>query len=229
MDLQSRNTGKQPDVTSHLAGIKVIHASNPALEKSMTASRPKDPLMKRLMRWLVPDQRVANRHTTPPVVAYLGTLRSSKLYKISDISVAGFYMLTEDRWIAGTGFPVTLERTDDGTQGQTLTVFSHRGQNWRGRSRVYVSDSLNLRDSADTPVTSRVDLTKLAQFLKGLAVVRAQLPHIRARFLGKSILFACNHLKAELQFVFYFQGAAGNGDGFDAEVGLTQREFARCA
>jgi hypothetical protein len=167
MELQGRNTGKQPDVTSHLAGIKVIHSSNRALEKSMTASRPKDPLMKRLMRWLVPDQRVANRHTTPPVVAYLGMLRSSKLYKISDISVAGFYMLTEDRWIAGTGFPVTLERTDETSQGQTLTVFStvvRTGADGVGFTFLQPETE----NSADTPVTSRVDLTKLAQFLKGL-------------------------------------------------------------
>ncbi len=167
MDMQSRTASEQPDVTPHLAGMKVIHSSNPTLEKSMTAPRPKNPLMKRLMRWLVPDQRIANRHTMPPVVAYLGTLRSSKLYKIGDISVAGFYMVTDERWIAGTGFPVTLERTDDAAQGQTLTVFStviRTGTDGVGFTFLQSEDE----NSGESPVTSRVDLTKLAQFLKGL-------------------------------------------------------------
>jgi len=76
----------------------------------MTPSRAKDPLMKRLIRWICPDQRVANRHSMPPVIAYLGLVHTSKEYKVGDISVAGFYMITEERWIPGTGFPITLER-----------------------------------------------------------------------------------------------------------------------
>ncbi|WP_348264284.1 hypothetical protein P8935_07055 [Telmatobacter sp. DSM 110680] len=133
----------------------------------MTAPRQKDPLMKRLMRWLVPDQRVANRHTMPPVVAYLGTLRSSKLYKIGDISVAGFYMVTEERWITGTGFPVTLERVDEYAQGQTLTVFStvaRIGVDGVGFSFLQPAEE----NAGESQEPSRMDLTKLAQFLKGL-------------------------------------------------------------
>ena len=86
----------------------------------MTQSRAKEPLMKRLMRWIVPDQRVATRHTMPPVIGYLGQVRSSKEYKIGDISVAGFYMITEERWITGSGFPVTLERTDSSERVRLL-------------------------------------------------------------------------------------------------------------
>jgi hypothetical protein len=133
----------------------------------MTTSRQKAPLMKRLMRWLVPEQRVANRHTMPPVVAYLGSLRSSKVYKIGDISVAGFYMVTDERWITGAGFPVTLERTDDAVQRQTITLFStvvRAGADGVGFTFLQSQDE----KSAGTPVTSRLDLTKLAQFLKGL-------------------------------------------------------------
>ena len=167
MNVQSRNGIRQPESSNHLAEITVIHSSAPTLEKSMTASRQKDPLMKRLMRWLVPDQRVANRHTMPPVVAYLGMLRSSKLYKIGDISVAGFYMVTDERWITGTGFPVTLERTDDAAQGQTLTVYStvaRIGEDGVGFSFLQPKDER----SGEVQEPSRMDLTKLAQFLKGL-------------------------------------------------------------
>ena len=167
MDVQSSNRSRQPGTTPHLAEIKVINSSAPTLEKSMTALRQKDPLMKRLMRWLVPDQRVANRHTMPPVVAYLGMLRSSKLYKIGDISVAGFYMLTDERWIIGTGFPLTLERTDDAAQGQTLTVYStvaRIGEDGVGFTFLQPKDE----SSGESQEPSRMDLTKLAQFLKGL-------------------------------------------------------------
>jgi hypothetical protein len=167
MDIQSSNASEQSSSTPHSAKLKVIHSSAPLLEKSMTASRQKDPLMKRLMRWLVPDQRVANRHTMPPVVAYLGTLRSSKLYKIGDISVAGFYMVTEERWMIGTGFPLTLERTDEAAQGQTLTVYStvvRIGEDGVGFTFLQPKEE----GAGESHEPSRMDLTKLAQFLKGL-------------------------------------------------------------
>ncbi len=135
----------------------------------MTAPRRKEPLMKRLMRWIAPDQRVANRHSMPPVVAYLGQFRSSKVYKIGDISIAGFYMVTEERWLPGTGFPLTLERTDDVALGQTLTVFStvvRTGADGVGFTFLQPPDEE--QRAGETYGTTRLDLTKLAQFLKGL-------------------------------------------------------------
>lgn len=135
----------------------------------MTASQSKTSLMKRLMRWIVPEQRVANRHPMPPVVAYLGSLRSSKLYKIADISIAGFYMVTEDKWIPGTGFPVTLQRTDDGAQGQTLTAYCtvvRVGPDGVAFSFLQAPDED--RWASEARAKARLDLTKLAHFLKGL-------------------------------------------------------------
>jgi len=169
MDMPSKNGSEQTGAAPRLAKIKIIDSSHPPLEKNMTASHQKEPLMKRLMRWLVPDQRVANRHTMPPLIAYLGLVRSSKEYKIGDISIAGFYMLTEERWIAGTGFPVTLERTDEGANGQTLTVFCtvvRASTDGVGFSFLHSADEDN-RDG-EAQGTTRVDLTKLAQFLNGL-------------------------------------------------------------
>ena len=131
----------------------------------MTSSRAKDPLMKRLMRWLYPDQRVANRHSMPPVVAYVGMVHTSKEYRVGDISVAGFYMITEERWIPGTAFPITLERTDAEDLGRTLTLHAtviRAGEDGLAFSFVQTPDD----QAADG--RTRVDLTKLAQFLKGL-------------------------------------------------------------
>ena len=172
---KSNGASQRPERVQRLA--EIIHSSNPTLERPMTAlkTRDRDPLMKRLFRWLVPDQRVANRHAMPPLIAYLGQLHSSKEYKVGDISVAGFYMITEDRWIPGTGFPVTLERTDRQAEGQTLTVYStvvRVGEDGVGFTFLEPAPEeqshLNMRDGA------RVDLSRLAQFLKGLPLTEPE-------------------------------------------------------
>jgi len=135
----------------------------------MSPSRAKDPLMKRLIRWICPDQRVANRHTMPPLIAYLGLVHTSKEYKVGDISVAGFYMITEERWIPGTGFPITLERTDEAGMGETLTMHStviRSGED--GVAFTFVQPVGEDNAEGDSHNSSRMDLTKLAQFLRGL-------------------------------------------------------------
>jgi hypothetical protein len=136
----------------------------------MTEPRAKESLMKRLMHWIVPDKRVANRHKLPPVIAYLGQLRGSKEYKIGDISVTGFYMITEERWIPGSAFPVTLERTDINADRQSLTVYStvvRTGDD--GVAFMFLPPKNEEKRAAEARAAlPRLDLTKLAQFLKGL-------------------------------------------------------------
>lgn len=152
--------------TLRRASVTVIHSSTPPLEKQMTSPRSKDPLMKRFMRWLLPDQRVAHRHTMPPLTAYLGMVRSSKEFKVGDVSVAGFYLITEERWIPGTSFPITLERTDEAGSAQTLTVYAtviRIGEDGVGFSFLKPKEEESSPDGA-----TRVDLTKVALFLKGL-------------------------------------------------------------
>ena len=153
----------------NLAEIRVINSATPPSERTMTPPPAKEPLMKRLIRWICPDQRVANRHTMPPLTAWLGMVRSSKEYKVGDVSVAGFYMITEERWIPGTSFPVTLERTDEAGMGRSLTV--HATVVRIGDDGVGFTFQQNaVEESAEGPTgaNTRVDLTKLAQFLKGL-------------------------------------------------------------
>ena len=89
-------------------------------------SQRKETLMTRLLRWIYPDQRHADRHPVPPLVAYLGTAKTSPAYRVGDISAAGFYMVTRERWIPGTEMPVTLQRTDTGKLdfASALTVLS---------------------------------------------------------------------------------------------------------
>ena len=169
MNVLLKDNREQSSLAPRLAEIKVVHSSTPQLEKNMTSPRGKEPLMKRLMRWIVPDQRVANRHGMPPVVAYLGHIRASKIYKIADISIAGFYMVTEERWIHGTGFPVTLERTDEGVAGERLTVHCtvvRTGEDGVGFTFLQPAEDETPTDEVHG--TTRMDLTGLAQFLKGL-------------------------------------------------------------
>lgn len=135
----------------------------------MTSSPAKEPLMKRLIRWMCPDQRVANRHTMPPLTAWLGMVRSSKEYKVGDVGVAGFYMITEERWVPGTSFPVTLERTDGAGSGRTFTVQAsvvRAGDD--GVGFTFLQDAAGKNADGITGMNNRVDLTKLAQFLNGL-------------------------------------------------------------
>jgi hypothetical protein len=135
----------------------------------MTPSRAKEPLVKRLIRWICPDQRVANRHTMPPLTAWLGMVRTSKEYKVGDVSVAGFYMMTEERWIPGTSFPITLERTDEAGMGRNLTVQAtvvRIGED--GVGFTFAQNAAEENADGPTGANTRVDLTKLAQFLKGL-------------------------------------------------------------
>lgn len=158
----------------HVAEVTVIDSLKTSPEKQMTSPRSKDPMMKRFMRWLLPDQRVANRHTMPPLVVYLGMVRSSKEIKVGDVSVAGFYMITEERWIPGTGFPVTLERTDEAGKGQTLTVYAsvvRIGTDGVGFTFLKPPEDGQAKPEANG--VTRMDLTKLAQFLKGLPMSEA--------------------------------------------------------
>ena len=82
-----------------------------------------EPLFKRLLRRLFPDQRKQERIPVPPLVGYLGSVRSTKPYQVGDVSLSGFCLLTEERWTPGTEMPVTLERTVAGEdEAENFTV-----------------------------------------------------------------------------------------------------------
>jgi len=84
----------------------------------------KEPLFKRLLRKLFPDQRQQERISVPPLVAYLGTMRATKPYEIGDISGSGFSLVTPERWEVGTEMPITLQRTNpaEETEADCFTV-----------------------------------------------------------------------------------------------------------
>lgn len=91
----------------------------------------------RLLRWLFPhlviqevdeptDRRRADRQSLPGLVAYYFTGGSPEPQHISNISVTGFYLETDERWMPGTVVRMTLQRL--GSKGDdpadTITVNS---------------------------------------------------------------------------------------------------------
>ncbi len=96
-------------------GVSSIDAAaghSPVSADTNPSLRTKDKLFTRFLRWLYPDQRKTLRHTFPPIISYLGTLRTSPPYRVGDVSLSGFYMLTTERWLPDTEMPVTLSRID---------------------------------------------------------------------------------------------------------------------
>jgi hypothetical protein len=75
-----------------------------------------------MMNWfeeLMSEQRrSARRHVEPRLVAFYWHGVVPQPRHIRNVSVGGFYLLTEDRWYPGTLITMTLQRTekdDDGT------------------------------------------------------------------------------------------------------------------
>ena len=75
----------------------------------------------RLLRWLFPelvigeterprDRRRADRQSLPGLIAYYFTGGAPEPHKISNISVTGFYLHTDERWMPGTIVRMTLQR-----------------------------------------------------------------------------------------------------------------------
>ena len=106
---------------------------------------PQDKQSRRLqiLNWLYPDlqlesvkkrqrqHRRAPRIPVPGLVGYFFTGGQSRPNEIRNISVMGFYMKTEERWMPGTVIRVTLQMIDsDGENpGDSITVLS-RVVNW---------------------------------------------------------------------------------------------------
>ena len=100
---------RQGPVTSNETGT----AEERGIELRRVSCFLTESLLKRVLKKLFPDQRKDERLPLPPLVGYLGTVRSSKPYELSDISASGFCMLTDEQWTPGTEMPITLQRAID--------------------------------------------------------------------------------------------------------------------
>lgn len=59
------------------------------------------------------DRRDAQRHPSPRLLAYYWDETKATVHSLRDISLSGFFLLTEDRWYPGTVVLIQLQRTDD--------------------------------------------------------------------------------------------------------------------
>lgn len=69
-----------------------------------------NPFLDRVLTSLFPDQRRHPRFFAPPIVAYLGSVGSSKLFPIVNVSVGGFCLRADEFWTPGAVMPITLQR-----------------------------------------------------------------------------------------------------------------------
>jgi hypothetical protein len=67
-------------------------------------------------RWWSPDPRKAPREKEPGLAAYYWNGATPVAHGVRDISSAGLYVVTEERWYPGTLVLMTLQRTDHGDE-----------------------------------------------------------------------------------------------------------------
>ena len=127
----------------------------------------------RLKRWLQPgpqtksDRRRAHRRYVPGMVAHYYTGGAPKPYEVADISMTGFYLLTEDRWIPETMIRMTLQKPcAKGERKQSITVLSRivrRGSD--GLAAEFVMQESLDSHSRDVLPSQATDRFALARFL----------------------------------------------------------------
>jgi len=124
-----------------------------------------------LQRWWSPDPRKAPRYPAPGLAAYYWTGSVPKAHSVKDISTAGLYLVTEERWYPGTLVLMTLQKEDGEEEGdeRSISVYSRAvrcGEDGVGLQFVlsYIGDS---RMGTDMLV-DKVDKKDLDRFLQRL-------------------------------------------------------------
>ncbi|HXS77866.1 MAG TPA: PilZ domain-containing protein [Terracidiphilus sp.] len=92
--------------------------NKPAGDGGRIENSRNEPLFKRILRKIFPDQRKHERIEVPPVVGYLGTMHGSRPFEVGDVSLGGFSLKTDERWEPGTEMPVTLQRSNGSSDHQ---------------------------------------------------------------------------------------------------------------
>jgi hypothetical protein len=124
-------------------------------------------------RWLNPppttnsDRRRAHRRYVPGMVAHYFTGGAPNPYEVADISMTGFYLMTEDRWMPGTMIQMTLQKPcPKGQRKQSITVLSRvvrRGSD--GVAAEFVMAEGLDPQSRDLLPTQATDRFSLARFI----------------------------------------------------------------
>lgn len=127
----------------------------------------------RFKRWLNPvapiasDRRRAHRRYVPGMVAHYYSGGAPAPHEVADISMTGFYLLTEDRWMPETMIQMSLQKPcAKGERKQCITVLSkivRRGSDGVAAQFVMPEDLNPL--SHDIQPSQATDRFSLARFL----------------------------------------------------------------
>jgi len=130
-------------------------------------------LGERFKRWLNPaaptnsDRRRAHRRYVPGMIAHYYTGGAPKPHEVADISMTGFYLLTDDRWMPDTMIQMTLQKPcAKGERKQSITVLSkivRRGSD--GIAAKFVMPESLDPHSHDVQPSQATDRFALARFL----------------------------------------------------------------
>ncbi len=151
-------------------------SQKPATERVDKNGKPKNAqrsLGERFKRWLNPvaplgsDRRRAYRRYVPGMVAHYYTGGAPKPHEVADISMSGFYLLTDDRWMPETMIQMTLQKPcAKGERKQSITILSRivrRGSDGVGAEFVMPEGLDPL--SHDIQPSQATDRFALARFL----------------------------------------------------------------
>jgi PilZ domain len=108
MGSKSQDTLSMSGNANDAAGVMPA-ADNKNIELRRVECHLTESLLKRILRRIFPDERQQERLPAPPLVAYLGTASASRAFELGDISMTGFCLLTDERWMPGTEMPITLQ------------------------------------------------------------------------------------------------------------------------
>ncbi|MGA2729725.1 MAG: PilZ domain-containing protein [Terracidiphilus sp.] len=136
-----------------------------------------------IQNWLSSDRRRAPRQPLPGLVAYYWTGSTPRAYQIADISISGFYVLTEERWFPGTMVLMTLQRTDSaGKNLDDSIAVQSRVVRWGsdGLGLAFVLSKAVDPNSGESMRENGADRKMLDRFLERLKESNAEL-----RFAGR--------------------------------------------
>jgi uncharacterized membrane protein (UPF0127 family) len=130
-----------------------------------------------LKRWwspdprTAPDQRTALRESLPGLAAYYWTGAAPKAHSIKDISSAGLYVITEERWYPGTLILMTLQSAIDGEDNFEHAIAVHsRAVRWGndGVGLQFIPQDAAEARSGINPLASGANSRELELFLARL-------------------------------------------------------------
>jgi hypothetical protein len=129
-----------------------------------------------LQRWWspdprkAPDMRKAPRQPAPPLAAYYWTGATPKAHDVRDVSSAGLYVVTEERWYPGTLILMTLQPAGNGEKSSEQAIAVHsRAVRWGndGVGLQFIPLDTPAHDGPN-PLLNGVDQKQLNQFLERL-------------------------------------------------------------